>query len=96
MGYGLDGSTGQDLFSGLSVTTHAPDPRIVGPVSISNGAVTAPSLLTFHDYEIKFSGASGYTIVDATTGIGIKGNYTGTAIVPPTVDAPVNIVGGRE
>ena len=93
VGYGLDGSTGQDFFSGLSVTTKAPSTN-VGTGSIGNGAVTAPSLLTFHDYEIRFSGGNNYTIVDATTGISIKGNYTGTTIVPPTVDAPLNIVTG--
>src|SRR5574337_365492 len=53
-----------------------------------------PIFLTFHDYEIRLAGASSYAIVDATTGIGIKGNYTGTAIVSPTVDAPLNIVTG--
>ena len=93
VGYGLDGSTGQDFFSGLSVTTKAPTTN-VGTGSIGNGTVTAPSLLTFHDYELRFSGANSYAIVDATTGIGIKGNYTGTAIVPQTVDAPLNIVTG--
>ena len=92
-GYGLDGSTGQDFFSGLSVTTKAPSTN-VGTGAIGNGDVTAPSLLTFHDYEIRFSGGNNYSIVDASTGIGIKGNYTGTVIVPPTVDAPLNIVTG--
>jgi len=56
--------------------------------------VTAPSLLTFHDYEIRFNGSSNYSIVDATTGTGIRGNYTGTALTPPTVDAPLSIVTG--
>jgi flagellar hook-associated protein 1 FlgK len=93
LGYGLDGSTGQDFFSGLSVTTQT-STRNVGSGSIGNGAVTAPSLLTFHDYEIRFSGANSYSVVDATAGTGIKGNYTGTAIVPPTVDTPLNIVTG--
>ncbi|MBX3332597.1 MAG: flagellar hook-associated protein FlgK [Nitrospira sp.] len=93
VGYGLDGSTGQDLFGGLSVTTQAPATN-VGSASIANGSVTAPSLLTFHDYEIQFTGPSGYAIIDATTGIGIKGNYTGTVLTPPTVDVPVNIVTG--
>lgn len=93
VGYGLDGSTGQDFFSGLSVTTKAPSTN-VGTGAIGNGAVTAPSLLTFHDYEIRFSGGNNYSIVDTSTGIGIKGNYTGTVIVPPTVDAPLNIVTG--
>lgn len=93
VGYGLDGSTGNDFFSGLSVTTHAPTTN-TGASSIGNGAVTAPSLLTFHDYEIRFSGANSYAIIDSTTGGGIKGNYTGTALTPPTVDAPFNIVSG--
>ncbi|MDH5740944.1 MAG: flagellar hook-associated protein FlgK [Nitrospira sp.] len=93
VGYGLDGSTGEDLFSGLSVTTKAPTTNI-GTASIANGAVTAPNLLTFHDYEIRFTGPGGYTIVDATTGTGIRGNYTGTALIPPTVDVPVSIVTG--
>lgn len=92
-GYGLDGSTGHDLFSGLSVTTKTPTTNI-GVASIANGSVTAPSLLTFHDYEIQFTGPSGYAIIDATTGAGIRGNYTGTALTPPTVDAPVNIATG--
>ncbi|MDF0652012.1 MAG: flagellar hook-associated protein FlgK [Nitrospira sp. LK265] len=93
VGYGLGGTTGQDLFSGLSITTKAPTTN-VGIGSVANGVVTAPSLLTFHDYEIRFTGANSYAIVDATTGTGIKGNYTGTAIVSPTVDAPLNIVSG--
>jgi flagellar hook-associated protein 1 FlgK len=93
VGYGLDGSTGLDFFSGLSVTTKAPTTN-VGTGSVGNGVVTAPSLLTFHDYELRFTGANSYALVDATTGIGIKGNYTGTAIVSPTVDAPLNIATG--
>lgn len=93
VGYGLDGSTGEDLFSGLSVTTKASITN-VGTASIANGVVTASSLLTFHDYEIRFTGPSGYAIIDATTGAGIRGNYTGTALISPTVDVPVNIVTG--
>lgn len=93
LGYGLDGSTGNDFFSGMPITTHALSTN-VGTASIGNGTVTAPSLLTFHDYEVRFSGAAGYAIVDATTGSGIKGNYTGTAITSPTVDAPLSIVTG--
>lgn len=92
-GYGLDGATGQNFFSGLSVTATAPSSN-VGSGAIGNGAVTAPSLLTFHDYEIRFSGPGAYSIVDATTGTGIRGNYTGTVLTAPTIDAPVNVVTG--
>ncbi|MBS0151717.1 MAG: flagellar hook-associated protein FlgK [Nitrospira sp.] len=93
LGYGLDGSTGQDFFAGLSVTTKTPTTN-TGTSSISSGIVTAPSNLTFHDYEIRFSGTNSYAIIDATTGNGIRGNYTGTALTPPTVDAPVSLVTG--
>ncbi len=92
-GYGLDGSTGHDLFSGLSVASKALAAN-TGTASIGNGSITAPSLLTFHDYEIRFTGPSGYAIIDATTGSGIRGNYTGTVLTPPTVDAPVTIETG--
>lgn len=92
-GYGLDGSTGQDLFSGLSVSTTAPTAN-TGSGSIGSGAVTAASLLTFHDYEIRFSSPAAYSIIDASTGTGIRGNYTGSALTPPTVDAPISIVTG--
>jgi len=93
LGYGLDGSTGQDFFAGLSVTTKVPTTN-TGSSSIANGIVTNPSSLTFHDYEIQFSGTNSYTIVDATTGSGIRGNYAGVTLVPPTVDVPLSIVTG--
>lgn len=93
MGYGLDGSTGNDVFSGLSVTAKTPTTN-TGSSSIGNGAITAPSQLTFHNYEIRFSGTNSYAIVDATTGAGIHGNYTGTTVTPPTTDAPFSIVSG--
>ncbi|MDE3019983.1 MAG: flagellar hook-associated protein FlgK [Nitrospirota bacterium] len=92
-GYGLDGSTGQDFFSPLSVSSTIPDTN-TGTASVSASAVTAPSLLTMHDYEIRFSSATAYSIVDTTTGSAGKGNYTGTAITAPTAGAPLNIVTG--
>lgn len=92
-GYGLDGSTGLDFFSPLTVTTRA-DADNQGSGSLSNAAIAANNLLTFHDYEIRFSSATAYSIIDTTTGSTIKGNYTGTAITAPTGDAPISIVTG--
>lgn len=92
-GYGLDGSTGRDLFSPGTITTGALAAN-QGAVAFSNSAVTANSLLTFHDYEIRFSSPTAYSIVDTTTGASIRGNYTGTAIVAPSADTPVAIVTG--
>ncbi|MEK9139699.1 MAG: flagellar hook-associated protein FlgK, partial [Nitrospirota bacterium] len=92
-GYGLDGSTGLDLFSPLAVSTRAVTAN-QGVAAINGGAIAANSLLTFHDYEIRFSSATAYSIVDATTGATIRGNYTGTAITAPSADAPLSIVTG--
>ena len=92
-GYGLKGSTGYDLFAPGSITTSARAAN-QGAVSISGTEVTANSLHTFHDYEIRFSSPTAYSIVDTTTGSAIRGNYSGTAITAPSVDAPLSIVTG--
>ena len=86
-GYGLDGSTGQDFFSTLSVSSTIPSTNS-GTTYVSASSITAPSLLTLHDYEVQFTAGPVYTLVDATTGANVKGNYAGTAItVPLTVVA---------
>lgn len=92
-GYGLDGSTGLNFFTPLAVTTHA-NADNQGTGSLSNATITANSLLTLHDYKIQFTSPTAYSIVDATTGSNIKGNYTGTAITAPTADAPISIITG--
>ncbi len=92
-GYGLDGSTGQDLFAPGSITTSTPAAN-QGAASINGTAVTTNSLLTFHDYEVRFSSPTAYSIVDTTTGAAIRGNYSGTAVTAPSVDAPLSIVTG--
>jgi flagellar hook-associated protein 1 len=92
-GYGLDGSTGQDFFNPLTVSTRANTVNR-GTGTIGGGAITANSLLTFHDYEIRFSSPTAYSIVDRTTGSTVRGNYTGTAITAPSTDQPVSIITG--
>ena len=92
-GYGLDGSTGLDFFSPLSVTTHD-DSTNQGSGTLAGGPITANSLLTLQDYAIRFSSATAYSIVNTTTGAAIKGNYAGTTVTAPTLDVPVNIVTG--
>ncbi|MFO0707414.1 MAG: flagellar hook-associated protein FlgK [Nitrospira sp.] len=92
-GYGLDGSTGQDFFSPPEVTAE-PNANNQGTATIDSGGITANSLLTFHDYEIRFSSATAYSIVDTTTGATIRGNYTGTAITAPSSAIPFNIITG--
>ncbi|MCP9454588.1 MAG: flagellar hook-associated protein FlgK [Nitrospira sp.] len=92
-GYGLDGTTGLDVFSMPAVSTKAALSN-QGTVAAQGGALAAPSLLTFRDYEIRFASATVYSIVDRTTGLPIRGNYLGTVISPPSVDAPLSIVTG--
>jgi flagellar hook-associated protein 1 FlgK len=92
-GYGLDGSTDQDLFAPGSITTNGRAAN-QGAVSITDTAVTANSLHTFHDYEIRFSSPTAYSIVDTTTGAAVRGNYSGTVLTAPSVDAPLSIVTG--
>ncbi|SPP65178.1 flagellar hook-associated protein FlgK [Nitrospira lenta] len=92
-GYGLDGSTGRDFFTPPAVTTQAGSAN-QGTAAIGSGAVTANSLLTFHDYEVQFNSATAYSIVNTTTGATIRGNYTGTAIAAPSSAAPLSIVTG--
>ncbi|OQW35787.1 MAG: hypothetical protein A4E19_16185 [Nitrospira sp. SG-bin1] len=92
-GYGLDGSTGLDFFGPAAVSTRAMTTN-QGAAAINSGVITANSLLTFHDYEIRFSSASAYTIVDMTTGATVRGNYTGTAVAAPSPDNPLSIVTG--
>lgn len=92
-GFGLDGSTGRDFFSPLSVTA-ATGADNLGTGTIGAGTITANSLLTFQDYEVRFSSPTTYSIVDAATGATIRGNYTGVAVAAPTIDAPLSIVTG--
>ncbi|MEW6542385.1 MAG: flagellar hook-associated protein FlgK [Nitrospirota bacterium] len=93
LGYGLDGSTGNDFFDPLSVTAEAKTTN-TGSASVGSGAITANSLLTFHDYTITFTSATAYEIKDATDGTYIKGNYAGTAITAPSADSPAYIITG--
>lgn len=92
-GFGLDGTTGLDFFTPLSVLTESAFTN-EGSGAIGSGAVLAPSLLTFHDYEVRFTSPTAYTIVDATTGSTIRGNYVGTAIAAPSASTPVSIITG--
>lgn len=92
-GYGLDGSTGRDFFTPPNVVTTA-ESRNQGTASIISSAISANSLLTFHDYEVRFSSPTAYSIVDTTTGSTIRGNYTGIAIDAPSNATPLNIVAG--
>jgi flagellar hook-associated protein 1 FlgK len=80
-GWGLDGSTGEDFFTPLSVYSNA-DSANAGGATISGGAVTDLNALTLDDYEIRFSGPGAYSVVNTgTDSVVSSGAYTsGNAI----------------
>lgn len=80
-GWGLDGSTGEDFFTPLSVYSNA-DSANIGGATISGGTVTDLNALTLDDYEIRFSGPGTYSVVNTgTDSVVTSGAYTsGNAI----------------
>lgn len=83
-GYGLDGSTGQDFFSPVSVYTNANSANSGGAV-ITGGSVTNLAALTLDDYEIRFSAPGAYNVVNLSTDMVVSsGAYTSGA--PITFD----------
>jgi len=76
-GYGLDGSTGLDLFTPLSPS--------ITPKSSNTGGATATvsiqtlSSLTLDDYEIRFTSSSTFDIVNTTKGTTVSSGNTYTS-----------------
>lgn len=67
LGTGTDNVTGRDFFTGLSVASTAAFENLGGAIA-SAGAIVDESLLTFDDYEIRFTAPGTYDIVNTTTG----------------------------
>lgn len=66
-GTGLDGVSGRDFFTGLAATASAGFGNS-GQASASSAVITDESLLTFDDYQIKFTAPGTYDVIDTTTG----------------------------
>ncbi|MCE5231073.1 flagellar hook-associated protein FlgK [bacterium] len=66
-GYGLDGVTGRDLFTGLSASATFSSTN-QGTVSAVSGQVIDESALTFDDYEVRFTSSTSYDVIDKTLG----------------------------
>lgn len=76
-GYGLDGTTGNLFFSALSPDAPLARDTNTGTAVGTSVAIADPTLLTFDNYEIQFTGAAAYSIVDTTTGSTVtSGAYT--------------------
>lgn len=65
-GYGLDGSTGQDFFTGMNINTIA-NRKNIGTGTVT-GAIVAPDKLNVHKYQMEFTAANSYNIRDMTNG----------------------------
>lgn len=63
-GYGLDGSTGQDFFTGMNISTVA-NRNNTGTGTVT-GAIVAPDKLNVHKYQLEFTAANSYNIRDMT------------------------------
>lgn len=87
-GTGLDGVSGRDFFSGLSVTS-ASDWQNKGGATVASSSITSPATVSFDDYEIRFTSANQFDVVDTTSGAALSSN---NAYVP---GANVNFAGMR-
>lgn len=67
-GYGLDGTTGNLFFSTLTPDAPLGRETNAGTAVGTSVAIADPTLLTLDNYEVQFTGAAAYSIVDTTTG----------------------------
>jgi flagellar hook-associated protein 1 FlgK len=65
-GYGLDGSTGQDFFTGININTVAN--RNNTGTGAATATIVAPDRLNVHKYQMEFTAANSYDIRDLTNG----------------------------
>ncbi len=81
-GYALDGTTSNAFFSSITPPAPVPNDTNSGTAVGTSVAITDPTLLTFQNYEVQFSSASAYSVVDTTSGSTVTtGTYTsGVAI----------------
>jgi flagellar hook-associated protein 1 FlgK len=70
-GYGLDGSTGNDFFSALALSTTDSS----SGASVSSATITDTSALTLSEYDISYSG-SAWTVTNRDTGAAVTATVT--------------------
>jgi flagellar hook-associated protein 1 len=76
-GYGLDGTTNNNFFSALNPQAPLAHDRNTGSASGGSVTIADPTLATFQEYEVQFSGASAYSVVNTATGATVtSGAYT--------------------
>ncbi len=84
-GFGLDGSTALNFFTSLTPNAPLAHDRNVGTVTGNSVTITDPTLLTFQNYELQFTGPTAYTIIERETG-GTVGSGTYSSGTPISID----------
>ena len=87
-GVGLDNIGNRDLLAGLQATATAAWLND-GGAAVDSTAILDESLLTFDDYEIEFTAADRYRVVDKTTGVELSNNN------PYVSGGPIDFAGMR-
>lgn len=94
-GYGLDGSTGVDFFTVPEIYTKPYSTNSGGAV-VSSTAVSDLSLVTLDDYEIRFTDAANYIVVNTdSSSVIANGGYTsGNAITFEGLSVTITDISG--
>jgi len=90
-GFALDGSTNNEFFSPLAPQAPLGSDRNTGSAIGSSVTIADPTLLTFQKYEVQFTGASAYSVVNTASGATVtSGAYTsGTPISVDGLDVVI-------
>ena len=76
-GYSLDGTTNNVFFSALVPQAPLASDRNTGNAIGSSVTIADPTLVTFQNYEVRFTGVSAYSVVNTATGATVtSGAYT--------------------
>lgn len=76
-GFALDGTTNNLFFSALTPPAPLGSEQNTGSALGSSVMIADPTLVTFQPYEVQFTGATAYSVVNATTGATVtSGTYT--------------------
>jgi flagellar hook-associated protein 1 len=76
-GYALDGTTNNIFFSALAPQAPLGSDRNTGDAIGSSVTIADPTLMTFNNYQVQFTGASAYSVVNTATGAAVaSGAYT--------------------
>ena len=87
-GFGIDGSTGNDFFNGLQITTRDSS----AGADVTSASITNLSQVTLDEYYITFDAASNYSVTNAQTGATVtSGAYvSGNPISFDGIDMTIN------